>query len=137
MSHLKANHYFQGVTGSWECTAACDSWQCSYVCLTLVHCRAAEKLAAALGTSADLPSRLSSAMMQALAEAAASNGHTYMFWEALQKQSLKLLRDTGMPYAINTRLHSFGRQTLLCHHYHCRCFSCHLLLFDNFAIFCN
>lgn len=35
-------------------------------------------------------------MMHALAEAAASNGHTYMSWEALQKQSLKLLRDSGI-----------------------------------------
>lgn len=36
-------------------------------------------------------------MMHALAEAAASNGHTYLSWEALQKQSLKLLHDSGVP----------------------------------------
>ena len=91
-----------------------------------MRCRAAEKLAVALGTSADLPSRLGSAMMHALAEAAASNGHTYMSWQALQKQSLKLLRDSGMPYATKTRLHPFSRQSFCCRHYHCCCLSCHL-----------
>lgn len=43
-------------------------------------------------------------MLHALAEAAGSNGHTYMSWEAVQKQSLKILRDSGLPYAMSTRL---------------------------------
>lgn len=62
----------------------------------VLFCRAAEKLAFALGTSPDLPSRLGSAIMHALAEAAASNGHTYLSWEALQKHSLKLVQDSGL-----------------------------------------
>lgn len=103
-----------------------------------MHCRAAEKLAVALGTSADLPSRLGSAMMHALAEAAASNGHTYMSWEGLQKQSLKLLRDSGMLYATTSRLRPFRRQTMFCHRYQVGCRQrCRLLLFGNFAVSCN
>ena len=58
-------------------------------------CRAAEKLAVALGTPADLPSRLASAFIQALTEAASSNGHSYMSWEDLQQQSLTLLHNSG------------------------------------------
>lgn len=76
-------------------------------------------------------------MMHALAEAAASNGHTYMSWQALHKQSLKLLRDSGTPDAINTRLHPFTRQSFCRHLYHCCCVSCHLLQDGSFAMSCN
>lgn len=102
-----------------------------------MHCRAAEKLAVALGTSADLPSRLGSAMMHALAEAAVSNGHTYMSWEALQKQSLKLLHDSGMIDAINTRLHPFSWQRIFLPSLPLLSPELSLLLFGGFAIFCN
>ncbi|KAL3161913.1 hypothetical protein ABBQ38_008998 [Trebouxia sp. C0009 RCD-2024] len=92
-----------------------------YACLALTSTtstfRAAEKLAVALGTSPDLASRLGSAMMHALAEAAASNGHTYLSWEALQKQSLKLLHDSGRawngPAAQEVAEDMFNQATLI------------------------
>ncbi len=59
--------------------------------------RVAEKLATLLGTSPALPSRAGSAMHQALAHAASSNGHTYMSWEQLQPDALKLMSASGEP----------------------------------------
>ena len=60
-------------------------------------CRVAEKLAAVLGTSPALPSRAGSAMLQALAHAASSNGHSYMTWDQLQPDALRLMSASGQP----------------------------------------
>lgn len=60
-------------------------------------CRVAEKLAAVLGTSPALPSRAGSAMLQALAHAASSNGHSYMTWDQLQLDALRLMSASGQP----------------------------------------
>jgi len=61
-------------------------------------CRVAEKLAMLLGTSPALPSRAGSAMHQALAQAASSNGHTYMSWDQLQPDALRLMCASGQSF---------------------------------------
>lgn len=53
--------------------------------------RVAEKLAGVLGSPAGLPSRAASAMLHALAAAAATNGHTFLPWQQLQRDALKLM----------------------------------------------
>ena len=58
-------------------------------------CRAGEKLAIALGTPLDLPSRMASAINHALFEAASNSGHTYMLWRDLQDHSLRLVQKSG------------------------------------------
>ena len=58
-------------------------------------CRVAEKLATLLGTSPALPSRAGSAMHQALAQAASSNGHTFLSWDQLQPDALRLMSASG------------------------------------------
>ncbi|KAA6424284.1 MAG: hypothetical protein FRX49_05496, partial [Trebouxia sp. A1-2] len=92
-----------------------------YTCLTHASTsstfRVAEKLATLLGTSPALPSRAGSAMHQALAHAASSNGHTYMFWEQLQPDALRLMSASGEP-SIATR-HIFMQHHSLVTHSSC------------------
>lgn len=74
-----------------------------YTCLTHTSMsstfRVAEKLATLLGTSPALPSRAGSAMHQALAQAASSNGHTYMSWSQLQPDALSLMSASGRAWS--------------------------------------
>ena len=66
--------------------------------VVLLHrCRVAEKLASMLGTPADLPSRAGSAMLHALSQAAGANGHTYLQWNHLRKDALRLMSASGAP----------------------------------------
>ena len=61
-------------------------------------CRAAEKLAEMLGTPAELPSRAASAMLHVLSMAAAANGHTYLSWDQLHRDTLKLMSGTRLTH---------------------------------------
>lgn len=57
--------------------------------------RIAEKLAAVLGSPADLPGRAGSAMLHSLTQVSSSSGHSYMLWDQLQKDALKLMASSG------------------------------------------